>query len=64
MLDSRDESLTGFAQQSPLARQVILFVTQNEGRFPKRRRDRDPFVKLTDSEIAALEEIVSTAFSN
>ena len=47
-----------------LARQVILFVTQNEGRFPKRRRDRDPFVKLTDAEIAELEEIVTTAFSN
>ena len=47
-----------------LARQVILFVTQNEGRFPKRRRDRDPFVKLTDAEIADLEEIVTTAFSN
>ncbi len=47
-----------------LARQVILFVTQNDGRFPKRRRDRDPFVKLTDAEIADLEEIVTTAFSN
>jgi hypothetical protein len=47
-----------------LARQVILFVTQNEGRFPKRRRDRDPFVKLTNAEIADLEEIVTTAFSN
>lgn len=47
-----------------LARQVILLVTQNEGRFPKLRRDRDPFVKLTDAEIAALEEIVTTAFSN
>jgi hypothetical protein len=43
---------------------VILFVTQNEGRFPKLRRDRDPFVKLTDAEIADLEEIVTTAFSN
>ncbi|MFN4099299.1 MAG: Fic family protein [Pararhodobacter sp.] len=47
-----------------LARQVILFVTQNEGRFPKRRRDRDPFDKLNDAEIAALEKIVTTAFSN
>lgn len=47
-----------------LAQQVILFVTQNDGRFPERRRDRDPFVKLTDAEIAALEEIVMTAFSN
>ncbi len=47
-----------------LARQVILFAIQNDERFPKRRRDRDPFVKLTDAEIAALEEIVTTAFSN
>lgn len=47
-----------------LAQQVILFVTQNEGQFPKRRRDREPFSKLTDAEIAALEEIVSEAFSD
>lgn len=47
-----------------LAQQVIVFVTQNGGRFPKRRRDRDPFSKLTDDEIADLEEIVSRAFAD
>lgn len=47
-----------------LAPQAILFVTQHEGRLSKRRRDRDPFPNLTDTEIAALKEIVSTAFTD
>ncbi len=46
-----------------LARQVIIFITQNDGRFPKRRRGQPPFSKLTDDEIAALEEIVTAAFA-
>jgi hypothetical protein len=46
-----------------LARQVILFMTRNDGKSPKRRRDRGPFLKLTDDQIAALEAIVTTAFA-
>ena len=36
---------------------------QNEGRFPRRRRGKEPFLKLTDDEIGTIEEIVNEAFS-
>lgn len=47
-----------------LAQQAILFITQNEGKFPRRRRSKEPFSKLTDEEIDTIEGIVNEAFSD
>ena len=46
-----------------LAQQVIIFIRQNDGKFPKRRRDREPLSKLTEEEVAMLEDIVNEAFA-
>lgn len=46
-----------------LAQQVIIFIRQNDGKFPKRRRDREPLSKLTEEEVAMLEDIVNDVFS-
>ncbi len=65
-LKRHDEAMRGImnAIEMPdsLAQQAILFITQNEGRFPRRRRDREPFAKLSDDEIVMLEDIVKEAF--
>ena len=45
-----------------LAQQVIIFIRQNGGKFPKRRRDREPLSKLTEEEVATLEDIVNDVF--
>lgn len=44
-----------------LARDFIMFVRQNEGSLPKRRRERE-FEALTDSELSDLEAIVQDSF--
>ena len=44
-----------------LAGDFIMFVRQNEGSLPSRRRKRE-FKALTDSEVSALEDIVLDAF--
>jgi len=44
-----------------LAGDFIMFVRQNEGSLPRRRRKRE-FEALTDSEVSNLEEIVRDAF--
>jgi Fic/DOC family len=44
-----------------LAEDLIIFIRQNQGRLPKRRREGQ-FVKLTDREVASLEAIVTEAF--
>ncbi|RBI67294.1 cell filamentation protein Fic [Roseovarius sp. TE539] len=66
-LKRHDEAMRGImnAVEMPdnLAQQVILFVRQNDGQFPKRRRDREPFSKLSDEEITMLEDIVNEAFA-
>ena len=66
-LKRHDEAMRGImnAIEMPdnLAQQAILFITQNDGKFPKRRRDREPFSKLADKEIAAIEAIVADAFA-
>ena len=45
-----------------LAQQIIVFIRGNAGKFPNRRRGREPFSKLSDDEIKQLEEIVDDAF--
>ena len=44
-----------------LAGDFIMFVRQNEGSLPERRRKKE-FEALSDSEIAELEAIVQDAF--
>lgn len=46
-----------------IAENLIMFIRQNSGALPRKRRNRDPFDKLTDEEIALIEEIVAYAFN-
>lgn len=66
-LKRHDEAMRGImnAIEMPdnLAQQAILFITQNDGKFPKRRRDRERFSRLSDKEIATVEAIVADAFA-
>ncbi len=65
-LKRHDEAMRGImnAIEMPdsMADQIILFIHQNDGKLPKRRRDREPFSKLSDEEISILEDIVGEAF--
>lgn len=64
-LQQHDEALRRImnAVEMPdrLAGDFIMFVRQNEGSLPKRRRTRE-FGALTDSEVSELEAIVQDAF--
>jgi hypothetical protein len=66
-LKRHDEAMRGIMNaiemSDNLAQQSIFFIRKNDGDFPKRRRDREPFSKLTDDEIATIEEIVREAFA-
>lgn len=44
-----------------VAEDVLMFIRQNEGSFPNRRRQKD-FSALTDQEVKALETAVNEAF--
>lgn len=44
-----------------MAQSIIMFVRQNNGTLPKKRRT-DEFSKLTDSEVGLIEKIISKAF--
>lgn len=44
-----------------VARSLVIFIRQNHGTLPKRRR-RGEFATLTDQEVAALEKVVRKAF--
>jgi hypothetical protein len=46
-----------------LAENLIMFIRQNGGKLPKRRRDNE-FARLRDEEVAAIEEIVADAFED
>jgi hypothetical protein len=44
-----------------LAENLLMFIRQNKGKLPKRRRTGE-FKKLTDSEVISLEAVVNEAF--
>jgi hypothetical protein len=44
-----------------LAENLLMFIRQNKGKLPKRRRQSE-FEKLTDAEVASLEAVVGEAF--
>lgn len=44
-----------------VAEDILMFIRQNEGVLPQRRRQRE-FAALTDSEVTALEAVVRDAF--
>jgi hypothetical protein len=46
-----------------LAKDFIIFVRQNHGVLPKRRRSHE-FSKLTDDEVAALEAVIRETFEH
>jgi hypothetical protein len=50
------------AMPDRLAADFIMFVRQNKGKLPKRRREGE-FSKLTDDEVLKLEQVVHQAFS-
>ncbi len=64
-LTRHDEALRGITNtiEMPdrLAEQLVIFIRQNGGALPKRRREKE-FGKLTDVEVAAVEDIVRRAF--
>lgn len=66
-LRRRDEALRRIMEivEMPdrIAEDVLTFIRQNEGRFPKRRRHGD-FASLTDEEVAVLEAAVNKAFES
>ena len=45
-----------------LAENLIMFIRQNRGTLPKRRRERE-FKELTDQEVTTLEQIVRESFA-
>lgn len=46
-----------------LAQDLIMFIRQNDGKLPKRRRERE-FMALTDEEAAQIEAICEEVFGN
>lgn len=46
-----------------LAQDLIIFIRQNNGALPKKRREKE-FKKLTNDEIEQIENIVNVAFEN
>lgn len=64
-LERHDEALRGITNtiEMPdrLAEQLVTFIRQNGGALPRRRREKE-FGKLTDVEVAAVEDIVRRAF--
>ncbi|MBN9890590.1 Fic family protein [Salipiger abyssi] len=65
-LKRHDEAMRGImnAVEMPnrMAEDLIMFIRQNDGLFPRKRRGRDPFDKLSDEEIKLIESIVADAF--
>jgi hypothetical protein len=45
-----------------LAENLIMFIRQNHGSLPKRRREKE-FNELTDHEVTTLEDIVRESFA-
>jgi hypothetical protein len=46
-----------------LAENLIMFIRQNHGSLPKRRRGKE-FNELTDHEVTTLEDIVRESFAD
>lgn len=46
-----------------LAQDLIMFIRQNDGKLPKRRREKE-FERLTNKEVNYIEEIVNTTFES
>ena len=46
-----------------LAQDLIMFIRQNDGKLPKRRRERE-FAALTDEEAAQIEAICEEVFDD
>jgi hypothetical protein len=45
-----------------LAENLMMFIRQNHGSLPKRRREKE-FKELTDQEVTTLEDIVRESFA-
>lgn len=64
-LRRRDEALRRIMETVEMpdrvAENLVMFIRQNNGALPKKRRRRE-FEALTDKEVAGLEEIVADAF--
>jgi len=66
-LQRHDRALNAIAQHiempQNLARDLIMFITQNDMKLPARRR-RNEFASLTDDEVRTLEIQIARAFQN
>jgi hypothetical protein len=66
-LKSHDEAMKQITElvEMPdrLAQDVIMFIRQNDGKLPSRRRKKE-FEKLSDNEVKTIESIVESSFEN
>ncbi|NMG16654.1 Fido domain-containing protein [Aromatoleum bremense] len=66
-LQCHDRALAAIAQRidmpENLARDLIMFITQNDMKLPARRRKKE-FAALTDAEVQAIEADVAQAFAD
>lgn len=66
-LQCHDRALTAIAQHidmpQNLARDLVMFVTQNDMKLPIRRR-KNEFASLTDDEVGLLEAEIARAFDD
>jgi len=59
--DARRRIMETVEMPDRLAENLVMFIRQNKGKLPRRRRTKE-FEKLTDAEANALETIVNEAF--
>ncbi len=66
-LRRHDQAMAGIREMidmpDRLARNLILFIRQNNGNLPNKRRQKE-FAELTDSEVQRLEAEVNEAFAD
>tara|TARA_A100000171_G_scaffold52779_2_gene73011 strand:- start:5189 stop:5485 length:297 start_codon:yes stop_codon:yes gene_type:complete len=64
-LKSHDEAMNNITEiiEMPdrLTQDLIMFIRQNKGKLPAKRRKKE-FAKLTETEVAQIENIVNSAF--
>ena len=64
-LKSHDEAMNNITEiiEMPdrLAQDLIMFIRQNKGKLPAKRRKKE-FAKLSETEVAQIENIVNSAF--
>jgi hypothetical protein len=60
--DARRRIMEAIEMPDRLVQNLIMFIRQNDGKLPKKRRERE-FVALTNDEVSRIEEIYREAFA-